>query len=339
MTSVGVIGCGYWGPNLIRNFVSYPGTELIWACDLDKGRVEKALSAYPGVRRTDNLSEVLYDDSVDAIAIATPVHTHFSIARACLKRGKHVLVEKPLASEVSQGEELVQLARENNLQIMCDHTFCYTPGVRRIKEAIDSGELGELLYFDSVRTNLGLFQPDINVVWDLAAHDISILDYLIDERPISVSVHGGCYDENSNEHVAYVFLKYAGSFLAHFHVNWLSPVKIRRTIICGRKKMLVWDDMEPAEKIKVYDKGVEIRRGDHEQEKDFLISYRSGDMYSPRLSQTEALSLVVKEFDDCIRGKRPALTDAKSALRVLQVLEASERSLKSNGTAVPVDYS
>jgi len=338
MIKVGVIGCGYWGPNLIRNFVSCPDTELIWACDLDEKRLQRVLSPYPGVRGTPELEVILGDDRVDGIAIATPVYTHFPIAKACLDSGKHVLIEKPLASSVSQGDELINLAEKNNLQVMSDHTFCYTGTVRKIEETLQSGILGDLLYFDSVRVNLGLFQQDINVVWDLAPHDLSIVDFLINEKPISVSAHGVCHAGNGLENIAYVSLSYSNSFISHFHLSWLSPVKIRMTIICGAKKMLVWNDMDPAEKIKIYEKGIEIHKDDQEDKRQLLVSYRSGDMYAPRIDQTEALSLVVKEFADCIQEDRPALTDGETGLRVLRVLDAAERSIKADGANVRIDY-
>ena len=248
-----------------------------------------------------------------------------------------MLVEKPLASKLDQGEELVKLANEKNLQLMCDHTFCYTGAVRKMKEIIDSGSLGELLYFDSVRVNLGLFQQDVNVVWDLAPHDLSIVDFLVQESPISVSAHGVCHAGNRLENIAYVSLRFPNSFIAHFHVNWLSPVKVRRTIIGGTEKMLVWDDLDQAEKIRIYDKGIEVQKIDKEDRNRLLVSYRFGDMYAPRIDHTEALSLVVKEFADCIRGNRPALTDGRAGLRVLRILEAADKSIKAEGINVTLN--
>jgi len=338
MINLGVIGCGYWGPNLIRNFVTYPGTKLVWACDLDEKRLKKVLDPYPGVRPTTDLKEILCDDEVDAIAIATPVHTHFHIAKACLESGKHVLVEKPLASSVTQGEELVELAEKKNLQLMCDHTFCYTGAVRKISEIVKSGTLGKLLYFDSVRVNLGLFQQDINVVWDLAPHDLSIIDFIVEEKPVLVSAHGVSHAGNRIENIAYISLSYQNNFIAHVHVNWLSPVKIRMTMIAGSEKMLVWNDLDQAEQIKVYDKGIEVKQGEREKKERLLVSYRSGDMYSPRVDQTEALYMMVKEFEECIKENRPALTDGKAGLRVLKVLDAAERSIKADGANVRIDY-
>lgn len=338
MIKVAVVGCGYWGPNLIRNFVVCPDTEVLWACDKDRERFEKVRQLYPAIKGTTDIAEILADERTDAVAVATPVGTHFSIAEACLKEGKHVLVEKPLASRLDQGEELVKLARQKNLQIMCDHTFCYTGAVRKMKEIVDSGSLGELLYFDSVRVNLGLFQQDVNVVWDLAPHDLSIVDFLVEEKPISVSAHGVCHAGNRMENIAYVSLRYPNRFMAHFHVNWLSPVKIRKTIIGGTEKMLVWDDLDSAEKIKIYNKGIEIQNVDQEDRHRLLVSYRFGDMHAPRIDHTEALSLVVKEFAACIMENRPPLTGGEAGLRVLRILEAAEQSIKTEGANVPINF-
>jgi len=338
MARIGVIGCGYWGPNLIRNFVTCPETELIWACDLDEIRLQKVLRPYPSVRQTTDLEDVLKDDGVDAVAIATPVYTHYPIAKTSLESGKHVLIEKPLASSVAQGEELVNLAEKNNLRLMCDHTFCYTGAVRKIQNIVKAGTLGKLLYFDSVRVNLGLFQQDVNVVWDLAPHDLSIVDFIVDEKPVLVSAHGVSHAGNHIENIAYISLGYQNSFIAHFHVNWLSPVKVRKTMIAGSEKMLVWNDLDQAEKIKIYDKGIKVKQGEREQKERLLVSYRSGDMYAPRIDQVEALSLMVKEFADCIQESRPALTDGEAGLRVLRVLDAANRSIKADGANVRIDY-
>jgi predicted dehydrogenase len=338
MVNVAVIGCGYWGPNLIRNFVVSPFSELVWACDLDENRLEKVLAPYPAVKRTSDIEKVLTDDKVDAVAIATPVNTHFELAAACLKSGKHVLIEKPLASSVREGEELVNLAKKENLQLMCDHTFCYHGAVRKIKELVTSGTLGKLLYFDSVRINLGLFQKDINVVWDLAPHDLSIVDFIINERPVLVSAHGASHAGNGIENIAYISLSYQSSFIAHFHVNWLSPVKIRMAMIAGSEKMLVWNDLDQSEQIKIYDKGIEVKQSEREKKHQLLVSYRSGDMYSPQIEHTEALSLVVKEFAECIEQRRAALTDGESGWRVLKILDAAERSIKADGANVRIDY-
>ncbi|MBU0484847.1 MAG: Gfo/Idh/MocA family oxidoreductase [Proteobacteria bacterium] len=336
MLNIAVVGCGYWGPNLIRNFMSSSNTNLTWACDLDSARLGNVLRPYPGVKLTTEFTDIINDASVDAVAIATPVASHFPLAKACLENGKHVLVEKPLAAKVSQGEELVKLAEKNKLVLMCDHTFCYTGAVRKIKEVIDSGALGKILYYDSVRINLGLFQHDVNVIWDLAVHDLAIVDFLLDRQPVQVSAHGISHAGNK-ENIAYVTLTYQNSFIAHFHVNWLSPVKIRKTIIGGSEKMLEWNDLVPGEKIKIYDSGISINDQDQEKKSNLLVSYRSGDIYSPRIDNTEALSLMIKEFIDSIVEKRNPLTDGHAALRVLKILEAAQRSIKADGANVRIE--
>ena len=336
MINVALIGCGYWGPNLIRNFVTCSDTNLLWACDLDEERMAKVLSPYPIVKQTADMNELLEDKTVDAVAIATPVHSHYKIAKAVLEAGKHVLIEKPLASSVKEGLELIKLAKSKGLQIMADHTFCYNGAVLKIKEIVDAGTLGEILYFDSVRINLGLFQPDINVIWDLAPHDLSILDFIIGKMPDRLTAAGVCHAGNDIENIAYLSLGYSNSFMAHFHLNWLSPVKIRRTIICGRSKMLVWDDLESADKVKIYDKGIKVQYDERMQKEQLMVSYRSGDMYAPHVDGTEALSLMVKEFAACIRENRPSLTDGEAGLRVLRVLEASDQSINNGGTTVRI---
>jgi len=338
MISTAVIGCGYWGPNLIRNFMACPETNLAWACDLDPERLTRVLAPFPSVQKTTDIQKILNDDTVEAVAIATPVGTHYPLAKAALEKGKHVLLEKPLAASVAQGSTLVELAAQKGLRLMCDHTFCYTGAVRKIKQIIDAGELGEVLYFDSIRINLGLFQSDVNVIWDLATHDLAIVDFLFPEKPLQVSAHGVAHAGNSIENIAYVTLTYPGNFIAHFHVNWLSPVKIRKTIIGGSKKMIEWNDLVPAEKIKVYDKGIELNSTEQDQKSRLMVSYRSGDIHSPQIDGTEALLLVAKEFADCITENRQPLTDGESALRVLRVLEAAERSIKADGANVRIEY-
>jgi len=296
------------------------------------------MAPFPSVQKTTTVANILNDDKVEAVAIATPVGTHYPLAKAALEKGKHVLLEKPLAASVAQGSELVELAAKNDLRLMCDHTFCYTGAVRKIKQIIDAGELGEILYFDSIRINLGLFQSDVNVIWDLATHDLAIVDFLFPEKPIQVSAHGMAHTGNNIENIAYVTLTYPSNFIAHFHVNWLSPVKIRKTIIGGSKKMIEWNDLVPAEKIKVYDKGIELNSMEQDQKSQLMVSYRSGDIHSPQIDGREALLLVAKEFADCITEKRQPLTDGQSALRVLRVLEAAERSIKNDGANVRIEY-
>ncbi len=259
--TIGVIGCGYWGPNLLRNFAENERAALRWMCDVDAKRLESLGRRYPSARTTSDCSRLFDDPELAAVVVATPVNTHFDFARRALEAGKHVLVEKPFTASVAEAEELIELAERKGLALMVDHTFIYTGAVRKIKEMVAGGELGDLLYFDSTRINLGLFQRDINVVWDLAPHDLAIMDYLLDRRPLSLTATGSCHVERGIENIAYVMLRFPEEFIAHFHFNWLSPVKIRRTLIAGSRKMVVYDDIEPTEKVRVYDKGVLRRRG------------------------------------------------------------------------------
>src|ERR1044071_2350558 len=259
-TTIGVIGCGYWGPNLLRNFAENEAARLSWMCDLDTKRLETLGRRYPSARTTTDCAQLFKDPQLAAVAIATPVNTHFNFARQALEAGKHVLIEKPFTASVAEAEELIELAEREGLTLMVDHTFIYTGAIRKMKEIVKSGELGELLYFDSVRINLGLFQRDINVLWDLAPHDLSIMDYLIERQPLGLSALGSCHIEPGIENIAYMVMKFADDFIAHFHFNWLAPVKIRRTLIAGARKMILYDDIEPTEKVRVYDKGVTTNR-------------------------------------------------------------------------------
>src|SRR5438093_7071843 len=296
-TTIGVVGCGYWGPNLLRNFAENEAAELRWICDLDETRLTAMARRYPSVQRTGDYRRLLADPDLEALAVVTPVATHFQIAKEALLAGKHVLVEKPLTTTVCEAEELIDLAERTQRTLMVDHTFVYTGAVRKMKEIVSSGELGDLLYFDSVRINLGLFQPDINVLWDLAPHDLSIMDYLIERQPDMVSAIGSCHIEPGIENIAYLMMHFADDFIAHFHFNWLAPVKIRRTMIAGSGKMILYDDIEPTEKVRVYDKGVIANRvSDREAAYQTLVSYRTGDVWAPKLDSTEALRDVVKEF-------------------------------------------
>jgi len=333
--TIGVIGCGYWGPNLLRNFAENDAAELRWICDTDERRLAAMSRRYPAVRTTIDYRTVIDDLEIDALAIVTPVATHFQIAKEAVLAGKHALVEKPLTSTVSEADELLELAGRANRTIMVDHTFVYTGAVRKMKEIVQSGDLGELLYFDSVRINLGLFQRDINVLWDLAPHDLSIMDYLIERQPDAVSAVGSCHIEPGIENIAYLLMHFPDDFIAHFHFNWLAPVKIRRTLIAGSRKMILYDDIEPTEKVRVYDKGVTSNRTDN-READYqtLVSYRTGDVWAPKLDTTEALRFVVAEFLDSIREARKPLTDGASALRVVRLLEAAQQSIKTGGRAV-----
>jgi predicted dehydrogenase len=332
-TTVGVIGCGYWGPNLLRNFAENESAELRWICDADEARLAAMGRRYPAVQTTTDYRQLLADPQLDAIAVATPVATHFEIARAALVAGKHVLLEKPLTATVREAEELNDLAERSRRTLMVDHTFVYTGAVRKMKEIVASGELGELLYFDSVRINLGLFQKDINVLWDLAPHDLSIMDYLIDRQPEGLSAIGSCHIERGIENIAYLIMHFAGDFIAHFHFNWLAPVKIRRTMIAGSSKMILYDDIEPTEKVRIYDKGVTTNRVGPDREADYqtLVSYRTGDVWAPKLDTTEALRHVVAEFLNSIREDRRPLTDGQAGLRVVRLLEAAQQSIKNGG--------
>jgi predicted dehydrogenase len=332
MIRVAVIGAGYWGPNLIRNFVSCPTTKLVAVCDKDRARLDKVLAGYPGVDPVSSVDELLTRDDVDAIAIATPVGTHAPLGLAALRAGKHLLVEKPLAASVRDAEAMVAAAREADRVLMVDHTFIYGGPVRKIKEIVDSGELGDLYYLDSVRINLGLFQHDVNVVWDLAPHDLSIMDFLVGRLPRSLSAFGTCHTDREGliEDVAYLNLDFGDGLMASFHVNWLSPVKIRSFLVGGSKKGLVYNDLSADEKIKVYDRGITVSE-DPEARRGVLVGYRTGDVWSPRIDTNEPLQAMVRHFAECIaEGKQP-LTDGEAGLRVVRILEAAQRSIKAQG--------
>ncbi len=336
-TNIGVIGCGYWGPNLLRNFAENEAAQLRWICDLDEARLAAMGRRYPMAQTTSDYRRLVNDPELHAVAVVTPVATHFPLAKELLSAGKHVLVEKPLTATVGEAEELIELAQANNCTLMVDHTFVYTGAVRKMKEIVTNGELGDLLYFDSVRINLGLFQRDINVLWDLAPHDLSIMDYLIERQPEGVSAIGSCHIEAGIENIAYLIMKFPDDFIAHFHFNWLAPVKIRHTLIAGASKMILYDDIEPTEKVRVYDKGVTANRvGDREEAYQTLVSYRTGDVWAPKLDATEALRYVVAEFLDSIRTGRAPLTDGQAGLRVVRLLEAAQKSLKCGGQLMMV---
>jgi predicted dehydrogenase len=336
-----VVGAGYWGPNLVRNFASSPHYRLIWLCDIDKSRAIQVLGPYSTVGATDDLDVVLADERVDAIAVATPAGTHLDLALAAMRAGKHVLIEKPLAATYADGLRLVQEADRAGLVLMCDHTFCYTPAVRKIRELVHSGEIGDLLFFDSVRINLGLVQPDIDVLWDLAPHDISILESILPPgvEPLAVATHAADPIGTGQSCVAFVTLQLTGGAIAHCHLNWLSPTKVRTTMIGGSKRALVWDDLNPLQRVTVYDRGVDLvpaQDARADDRKNAFVSYRTGDLVSPALSEREALASMVEEFADCIRTGRASLTDGRSGLRVLDILEAASRSMERNGVPVPL---
>ena len=333
--SVGLIGCGYLGPNIICNFAENESAELHWICDSDPRRAEKVARRYPSARQSTNVRELFSDPHLDAVAIATPVATHHAFARAALEAGKHVLIEKPMTSSAREAEELIGLAERGGRTLMVDHTFVYTGAVRKIREMVASGDLGDLLYFDSVRINLGLFQHDVNVVWDLAPHDLSIMDFVVGRRPTSLTATGSCHIQPGLENIAYVQLNFDDSLIANFHFNWLSPVKIRRTLIAGSRRMIVYDDVEPSEKVRVYDTGVERYQNVGEEETyKRHVSYRTGDVWVPKLDMTEALHYVCAEFLDAVRESRPPLTDGEAGLRVVRLLEAAQTSINEGGRRI-----
>jgi predicted dehydrogenase len=332
MISIGVIGYGYWGPNLVRNFMEAPGSTVAAVCDLRSERLAEAHRRYPSIRVIGNYSDLLNDNAVDAVAIATPVFSHFELALQALKSNKHVFVEKPLTSTSEQATRLIDEAARRNLVLMVDHTFVYTGAVRKIRNLVVEGALGEIYYYDSVRVNLGLFQHDVNVIWDLAVHDLSILDFVLPGNPVAVSATGISHFPGQPENVAYITLLFNDKQIAHLHVNWLAPVKVRRTLIGGSEKMIVYDDLEPSEKVKVYDRGVTLSR--REEVYDLLVSYRSGDMWAPKLDQTEGLQKEARHFIHCIENGRPPETDGRAGLRVVTLLEAAEQSMRGRGQLV-----
>lgn len=330
---VGVVGYGYWGPNIVRNLFALDGCKVVALADKNPAVLQKALRIYPGIRTSTDPCNVLTAPDIDAVAIVTPVWTHFELAKAALENGKHVFVEKPFTSTAKQAEELIELAERKNLRIMVDHTFLFTGAVKKIRELIDKGVLGPLYYFDSSRVNLGLFQHDVSVVWDLAPHDLSIMDYVIRDKAEAV-VATGVGHVNSLVDIAFLTIYFPKNVIAHINVNWLSPVKVRTTLLGARDKMLVWNDLEADEKVKVYDKGVNVtsREGVY----DLLVSYRSGDVWAPKVDQTEALKAELGYFLHCIDTGETPFNDGHAGLRVVRMLEAADKSLVDRGRAIPV---
>jgi predicted dehydrogenase len=340
MIGIGVVGYGYWGPNLVRNLWEISGVQLRWVCDLRTERLAGMRNRYPSVQITEDFNELLNDPAVDAIAIATPVSTHFSMALRALRAGKHVFVEKPIASTAREAELLVEEAEKRGLVLAVDHTFVHTGAIRKMRELVD-GSLGELYYYDSVRVNLGLFQHDVSVVWDLAVHDLSIMDYVLPEKPVAVAATGMCHVPGEPENIAYLTLYFPSRLIAHIHVNWLAPVKVRRTLIGGSQKMIVYDDLEPSEKIKVYDKGITLndhpaKRGEKLQHQ-MMVGYRTGDMMAPQLDMTEALTRELREFVSCVETGGTPIADGHAGLRVVRVLEAATRSLAQRGAPIELE--
>jgi predicted dehydrogenase len=331
---VGVIGYGYWGPNIVRNFQGLDGCDLVAVCDKNPAALRRAERNYPGVHLTTDFAEVLTSPDIDAIAVITPVWTHFDLAKSALENGKHVFVEKPFTSNSAQAEQLIDLADRKNLKVMVDHTFLFSGAVRKIREIIERGTLGPLYYFDSTRVNLGLFQHDVSVIWDLAPHDLSIMNHVIAETPEAVVATGGKH-LNGHADMAFITVYFPHDIVAHINVNWLSPVKVRTTLIGGKDKMLVWNDLEADEKIKIYDKGVEMTSGQNPQGVyDLLVSYRSGDVWAPRVEQTEALKVELGYFVDCIVNDKTPINDGVAGLNVVRLLEAADYSLQEKGRLV-----
>ena len=331
MIKFGVIGYGYWGPNVVRNLDHLDGSQVVAVCDKSPTARKRAQKAYPHVKVTADSAELLSSTEIDAIAVVTPVWTHYELAKSALRNGKHVFVEKPFTSNAAQAEELISLATQKHLKIMVDHTFLFTGAVQKIRQVLEEGTLGKIYYYDSTRVNLGLFQHDVNVIWDLAPHDLSIIDHVIRETPEAVSATGQTH-LNGLEDVAFITVYFPNKIIAHINVNWLSPVKVRTTLIGGEKKMLVWNDLEADEKIKIYDKGVHItsREGLY----NLLVNYRSGDMWSPQVEQIEALRAELKYFIDCIMGDQTPFNDGHAGLRVVRMLEAANESVRRRGQLV-----
>ena len=335
MISVGVIGYGYWGPNLVRNFHESGVSQVTMVSDRDASRLKLVATRYPAVGITPDHSELIQSPDVDAVAIATPVRTHFELAMAALRAGKHVFVEKPLTETADQARQLIEESRRRGLVLMVDHTFIYTGAVRKLKALVESGELGDIYYYDSVRVNLGLFQPDVSVIWDLAVHDLAIMNFVFADQPLAVSATGIEHVPGKPANVAYLTMYFDSPMIAHVNVNWLAPVKLRRILVGGDRKMAVYDDLEPSEKIKIYDKGIELTSRDSIYET--LIGYRTGDMYAPKLEGTEALLREVRHFVDCVQDGSQPESDGEAGLYVVRILEAATRSMSERGAPVELN--
>jgi predicted dehydrogenase len=338
LVGIGVVGYGYWGPNLVRNFATSEVAHVVSVSDLDPSKLAVCKRLYPAVTTTSDFRDLLRDARIDAIVIATPVHTHYELALAALKAGKHVLVEKPLAQTSEQVLRLIDEAERRRLTLMVDHTFLFTPAVQKIRQLIADKTLGDIYYYNSVRASLGLFQSDVNVIWDLAVHDLAIIQYILGEEPVAVSATGTCHVAGTPENMAHLALFFQNSCIAHINVNWLSPVKVRQTFVGGSRKMIVYDDVEPTEKIKVYDKGITVN-GSAENAHQLRIGYRAGDMWAPHLAAKEALQTEVEHFVDCVSNGKTPISCAKSGLRVVEILEAASRSIAAQGKPVRLSQS
>ena len=340
MIGVGIIGYGYWGPNLVRNFYETPGCKVIAVSDLRAEQLTRVRGRYPTVETTTDYRDLLKDPRIDAVAIATPVSTHFDLGMQALRAGKHVLMEKPMTLDVEQATRLVDEAELRHRILAVDHTFVYTSAVRKMRELTARGDLGDVYYYDSVRVNLGLFQHDVNVIWDLAVHDLSIMDHVLPAQPVAVTASGISHVPGEPENMAYVTLHFDAPLMAHVHVNWLAPVKVRRTLLGGSRKMIVYDDLEPSEKIKVYDKGITVNgngngngaANGHRYE--MLVGYRAGDVWSPQLEMTEALGVELRHFIACIEGNTTPTVDGHAGLRIVRLLDAATRSMRNAGRPV-----
>jgi predicted dehydrogenase len=335
---IGIIGYGYWGPNLVRNFFETPECTVVSVSDLSRDRLAKIGHRYPTVETTTDYRDLLCNPRVDAVVVATPVSTHFKLGMEALQAGKHVLIEKPMTCDTSEARRLVEEADVRNRILAVDHTFVYTPAVRKIHELVTKGDLGDIYYYDSVRVNLGLFQHDVNVMWDLAVHDLAIMDYLLPVQPVAVSATGIGHVPGEPENMAYVTLHFDANVMAHLHVNWLSPVKVRKTLVGGSRKMVSYDDLEPSEKIRVYDKGITLKDvnapADGNGKHAMLVGYRSGDVWAPQIALTEALSIEARHFVDCIANNLTPIADGNSGLRVVSMLEAATQSMRASGRLI-----
>jgi predicted dehydrogenase len=336
MIKIGVIGYGYWGPNLVRSMFEAAETMVVAVSDKREERLDLVHSRYPSVQVTTDHRELLDNPEIDAIAIATPVHAHYELALQALQAGKHVLVEKPMTSNSEQAIHLIAEAERRNLVLCVDHTFVYTGAVRKIKEMVGSGRLGDIYYYDSTRINLGLFQRDIDVIWDLAVHDLAIMSYVLPSAPCAVAATGINHVTGGTENLAYLTMFFEQNLIAHVNVNWLSPVKIRRTLIGGSKQMIVYDDMEPSEKVKVYDKGITVTHGTDSLYKA-MVGYRSGDMFAPQLDVSEALKVELQHFADCVENGKTPLTDGLAGLQVVRILESASLSMKQRGKLIELE--
>lgn len=332
---VSIIGIGYWGPNLLRNISSIPSAQIRYVCDLDSERLKYIKRLYPNIKTTTDIKDIISDKKTDAVFVATPVRTHYPLAKMLLENKKHVLVEKPIADSVAHADELILIAKKNNLILCVDHTFIYTPAVQKMKDLVDKKELGDLFYFDSVRANLGLFQNDVNVLWDLATHDLAIMDYVLGKNPIEIMAIGASHIRKDMHNIVYVTVRYPGNLLGHIHVNWLAPVKLRLTILSGYHKMVSYNDLEPVEKIKVYDRSITYKQ-DTDNINLSKYQYRVGDIYSPRLDDVEALHILIEHFLQSIQKKTKPVTDGMAGKRVVIMLEAAQKSLDNNSMFVPI---